>query len=181
MVIISNTYLVQTLHYLVVHLPNSSSSSFIPFRRFNRAATIQDFLVCMLCDLNHPVMSLQNAASWGFLNTETKEWNTELLQGAGLPLEFLPQVVDSGQEAGRLQIPWYGIPAGTPVLASMGDLQCSVLPLLSKNTEAIINISTSAQICYKMPQVCCVFTYLCYVYFTGPELHTYDPVSVSTL
>ncbi|MPC28005.1 Sedoheptulokinase [Portunus trituberculatus] len=59
--------------------------------KFDRAATIHDFL----------------------------EWNTELLQGAGLPLEFLPEVVDSGKEAGKLKVHWYGIPAGTPVLASL--------------------------------------------------------------
>ena len=52
-----------------------------------------------------------------------QEWNTELLQGAGLPLDFLPQVVDSGQEAGKLEVSWYGIPAGTPVLASLGECQ----------------------------------------------------------
>ncbi|XP_050720417.1 sedoheptulokinase-like isoform X2 [Eriocheir sinensis] len=142
---ISSGYGCPTLLWFSKHKPEKLT-------RFNRAGTIHDFFVCMLCDLDHPVMSLQNAASWGFLNTETKEWNTEMLESAGLPLDFLPSVVDSGQEAGKLKAHWYGIPAGTPVLASLGDLQCSVLPLLSENTQAIINISTSAQMCFKMPQ-----------------------------
>nr|XP_053650940.1 sedoheptulokinase-like [Cherax quadricarinatus] len=122
------------------------------FTRFNRAGTIHDFLVCMLCGLDHPIMSVQNAASWGYLNTVTKEWNYEILEGAGLPRDFLPKVVDSGEDAGTLANAWYSIPAGTPVIASLGDLQCSVLPLLSKNSDAVINISTSAQLCFKMPK-----------------------------
>lgn len=142
---ISSGYGCATLLWFSKHKPDHLT-------KFDRAATIHDFLVCMLCGLEKPVMSVQNAASWGYLNTETKEWNTELLQDAGLPLEFLPKVVDSGKEAGKLKVHWYGIPAGTPVLASLGDLQCSVLPLLTKNTQAIINISTSAQMCFKMPQ-----------------------------
>ncbi|XP_042243608.1 sedoheptulokinase-like isoform X2 [Homarus americanus] len=120
--------------------------------RFNRAGTIHDFLVCMLCGLDHPIMSLQIAASWGYFNTVTKEWNYESLQEAGLQCDYLPKVVDSGEVVGKLANAWYLIPAGTPVIASLGDLQCSVLPLLSKNSEAVINISTSAQICFKMPQ-----------------------------
>ncbi|XP_042861022.1 sedoheptulokinase-like isoform X1 [Penaeus japonicus] len=122
--------------------------------RFNRAGTIHDFLVCMLCGLDRPVMSVQNAASWGFFNTVTKKWNEELLQEAGLTSDLLPTVVDSGQEAGQLENSWYGIPAKTPVIASLGDLQCSVLPLLSGNDVAVVNISTSAQICFRMSENC---------------------------
>ncbi|XP_071550434.1 sedoheptulokinase-like isoform X2 [Panulirus ornatus] len=120
--------------------------------KFNRAGTIHDFFVCMLCGLDQPIMSVQNAASWGYLNTITKNWNHEILQEAGLNSDFLPRVVDSGEEAGKLANSWYGIPAGTPVIASLGDLQCSVLPLLTKNSDAVINISTSAQLCFKMPK-----------------------------
>ncbi|XP_068246527.1 sedoheptulokinase-like [Palaemon carinicauda] len=120
--------------------------------RFDRAGTIHDFFVSMLCKLDHPIMSVQNAAAWGFMNTTTKDWNHDLLQEAGLPPNFLPKVVDSCEEAGKLPSAWYGIPANTPVLASLGDLQCSVLPLLVKNSEAVINISTSAQLCFRMPQ-----------------------------
>ncbi|CAL4062281.1 unnamed protein product, partial [Meganyctiphanes norvegica] len=119
---------------------------------FNRAGTIQDFLVCMLCNLENPVMSYQNAASWGYFNCNTGTWNEELLAEAGFPVSYLPKITQTGQVAGNLASSWYGIPADTPVLASMGDMQCSVLPLLQSNTDAVVNISTSAQICFKMPQ-----------------------------
>ena len=36
------------------------------------------------------------------------------------------QVVRSGISAGNLVKDWFDIPAGTPVSAAMGDLQCSV-------------------------------------------------------
>lgn len=118
---------------------------------FNRAGTIEDFLVCMLCNLERPVMSYQNAASWGYFNCNTGTWNTEVLAEAGFPVNYLPTVVQAGQVAGTLASSWYGIPADTPVLSSLGDLQCSVFPLLESNTVAV-NISTSAQICFKLPQ-----------------------------
>lgn len=52
--------------------------------------------------------------------TFTQEWNSELLHEAGLSDDLLPTVVDSGQEAGKLKDSWYGIPANTPVIASLG-------------------------------------------------------------
>lgn len=48
-------------------------------KRFNCAGTVQDFAVSLLCNLTKPIMSVQNAASWGYFNTIKKEWNTEVL------------------------------------------------------------------------------------------------------
>ncbi|KAF2366365.1 Carbohydrate kinase FGGY N-terminal [Trinorchestia longiramus] len=120
--------------------------------KYDRAGTIHDFFVAMLCGLDHPVMSVQNATAWGYFDAAAKEWNTELLAEAGLPLQLLPSVVTSGEVAGQLAAPWYAIPKGTPVMASLGDLQCSVLPLLSAPDVAVINISTSAQLCFELPK-----------------------------
>jgi len=71
--------------------------------------------VAMLCNLDHPIMSVQNAAGWGYFNTSVAEWNSDILQGAGFPTHLLPHVVKSGAIAGTLNQPWYGIPSGTPV------------------------------------------------------------------
>ena len=71
----------------------------------------------------------------------------------GLPLSLLPAVVGSGQPAGRLRASWLGLPAGTPVLAALGDLQCSVLPLLTAHGTAALNVSTSAQLALLLPDV----------------------------
>ncbi|KAF0301509.1 Sedoheptulokinase [Amphibalanus amphitrite] len=137
-------YGVATLLWFLRHKPQK-------LQLYDRSGTIQDLVVAMLCDLDTPVMSVQNAASWGYFNTQTAQWNTELLKGAGLPLSLLPSVVGSGQAAGRLHSSWLGLPAGTPVMAALGDLQCSVLPLLTCNATAALNVSTSAQLALLLP------------------------------
>lgn len=113
---------------------------------FNRAGTIQDYIVALLCNLDTPVMTTQNAASWGYFNTETHKWNTEILQGVDFPVNLLPNVTKSGEIAGTLSDTWYGIPKGTPVGAALGDLQCSFLATLENTTDAVLNVSTSAQL-----------------------------------
>ncbi|XP_059206938.1 sedoheptulokinase [Centropristis striata] len=118
---------------------------------FTAAGTIQDYVVSMLCGLDGCVMTPQNAASWGFFNTSTNQWNTDILKGAGFPLHLLPQCVPSGGLAGLTCSDWHGIPAGTPVGAALGDFQCSVYSCMSARTDAVLNISTSAQLTFAMP------------------------------
>ena len=48
------------------------------FFRFESAGTIHDFVVALLCDLDQPVMSPQNAASWGYFNSVTNTWNVDM-------------------------------------------------------------------------------------------------------
>ena len=120
---------------------------------YSCAGTIQDFLVAMLCDLHSPIMSVQNAAGWGYFNTREKSWNVDLLKSSEFPIHLLPEVVDPGTVAGTLSKCWYGIPRGTPVLTALGDMQCSVLSTLANETTctAVLNISTSAQLSFPMP------------------------------
>ncbi|KAM9847092.1 sedoheptulokinase [Aulostomus maculatus] len=118
---------------------------------FTVAGTIQDFVVSMLCGLDKCVMTPQNAASWGFFNTSTSQWNMDILKGAGFPVHLLPQCVPSGGLAGHTCADWHGIPTGTPVGAALGDLQCSVYSCMSVQTDAVLNISTSAQLSFAMP------------------------------
>ncbi|XP_037093636.1 LOW QUALITY PROTEIN: sedoheptulokinase-like [Pollicipes pollicipes] len=76
-------YGVATLLWFLRHKPQKLDM-------YDRSGTIQDLVVAMLCELDTPVMSVQNAASWGYFNTTTGSWNTELLKEAGLPLHLLP-------------------------------------------------------------------------------------------
>ncbi|CAH0554764.1 unnamed protein product [Brassicogethes aeneus] len=115
---------------------------------YNCAGTIGDFVVAMLCNLDSPVMSDQNAASWGYYDCALSDWNTELLEVMGFPLKFLPSVEPAGACAGYLIENWHSIPAGTPIGVALGDIQCSVLSSIEHQKDAILNISTSAQICY---------------------------------
>lgn len=84
-------------------------------KKFNCAGTIQDFAVAMLCDLDKPVMSVQNAASWGYFDCTEGAWNEKILQSAGFPVSLLPQVYKSGEIAGVLADNWHTIPKGTPI------------------------------------------------------------------
>ncbi|XP_051256477.1 sedoheptulokinase isoform X1 [Dicentrarchus labrax] len=118
---------------------------------FTVAGTIQDYVVSMLCGLDGCVMTPQNAASWGFFNTSSNQWNIDILKGAGFPLHLLPQCVPSGGLAGQTCSDWHGIPAGTPVGAALGDFQCSVYSCMSARTDGVLNISTSAQLTFAMP------------------------------
>ncbi|KAM8835497.1 sedoheptulokinase [Synchiropus picturatus] len=118
---------------------------------FTVAGTIQDYVVSMLCGLEDCLMTPQNAASWGFFNCSSHQWNTDVLKAAGFPLRLLPRCVASGGLAGHTCSNWHGIPAGTPVAAALGDLQCAVYSCLSAQTDAVINISTSAQLAFTMP------------------------------
>uniref|UniRef100_A0A1A7WZC1 Sedoheptulokinase n=1 Tax=Iconisemion striatum TaxID=60296 RepID=A0A1A7WZC1_9TELE len=118
---------------------------------FTVAGTIQDYVVSMLCGLEQCVMTPQNAASWGFFNTAINQWNENILRAASFPLHLLPRCVPSGGVVGQTCSAWLGVPAGTPVGAAMGDFQCSVYSCISAPTDAVLNISTSAQLTFSMP------------------------------
>lgn len=120
---------------------------------YNCSATVQDFIVAMLCDLDVPITSDQNAASWGYFNTEKQEWNVEILSSIGFPVNLLPKVIKSGKLAGKLSSSWNGIPEGTPIGAALGDLQCSILATLESRQDAVLNISTSAQLAIITDQI----------------------------
>lgn len=51
-----------------------NSSEFLS--EFSASGTIQDYVVSMLCGLKVCLMSFQNAASWGYFNTSSNQWNT---------------------------------------------------------------------------------------------------------
>lgn len=130
-----------TLLWMLKHKPEK-------LKNFQYSGTVQDFVVTMLCDLEAPVMSDQNAASWGFFNTEKNEWNIDILQLVDFPVKLLPKINKSREFAGKLNASWNGIPEGTPVSVAMGDLQCSIIATLESREDAVLNISTSAQLAF---------------------------------
>lgn len=139
----STGYGCSTLFWFVKNRPDK-------VKKYNCSGTVQDFAVALLCNLERPVTSTQNAASWGFFNTTKGCWNTEILMEAGFPVEILPQVVKPKATVGCLPETWFHIPQGTPVGAALGDFQCSVIATLRDVNEAALNISTSAQLAFPM-------------------------------
>ncbi|XP_056415160.1 sedoheptulokinase [Hyla sarda] len=120
-------------------------------QQYDAAGTIQDYVVSMVCGLQKPLMSVQNAASWGYFNTRTKTWNMDILQEWGFPVHLLPNVLDAGCIAGKTSYEWCGIPQGAEVGVALGDFQCSVYSASPEITDAVMNISTSAQLTFSMP------------------------------
>ncbi|XP_057272245.1 sedoheptulokinase isoform X2 [Pezoporus wallicus] len=120
-------------------------------KSYDAAGTIHDYVVAMLCDLRKPLMSVQNAASWGYFNSRNKSWNTDILKESDFPIHLLPEVGDPGSIAGRTVSAWHGIPKGAKVGIALGDFQCSVYSCLTERTDAVLNISTSAQLSISMP------------------------------
>lgn len=137
---------------------------------FNRAGTIQDFVVAMMCNLDVPLMTTQNAASWGYFDTTSNTWNIDILEREKFPVNLLPKIVESGQIGGTLQETWYGIPQGTPVGAALGDLQCSFLATLETSNDAVLNISTSAQLGFVVDEISEIGTLEYLPYFNGKYL-----------
>ncbi|CAK1587129.1 unnamed protein product [Parnassius mnemosyne] len=135
-----------TLLWMLKHKPEK-------LKNYRYSATVQDFVVAMLCNLENPIMSNQNAASWGYYNTEKNEWNYDILKSINFPVNLLPKVVKSGEIAGVLNASWNGIPEGTPVGAALGDLQCSIIATLESKEDAVLNISTSAQLAFVVKNI----------------------------
>ncbi|XP_066289726.1 sedoheptulokinase-like [Branchiostoma lanceolatum] len=132
-----------TLLWLARHMPEALEG-------FDRAGTVMDYLVAMLCGMELPVMSVQNAASWGYFDCGSRLWNREILEEAGFPCEVLPRVLDPGEVAGTLRQPWCCVRPRIDVGVALGDLQCSVLPSLVQRGDAVLNIGTSAQLAFQM-------------------------------
>ncbi|XP_052448259.1 sedoheptulokinase [Carassius gibelio] len=133
-----------TIFWYMKHRPEFLSG-------FSDAGTIQDYVVSMLCSLDKCVMTGQNAASWGYFNTNSNKWNTQILKDAGFPVQLLPVMVESGAVAGHTSSEWFGIPAHTAVGAALGDFQCSVYSCMTDKGDAVLNMSTSAQLTFGMP------------------------------
>ncbi|XP_007935667.2 sedoheptulokinase [Orycteropus afer afer] len=120
-------------------------------KSYDAAGTIQDYVVAMLCGLSRPLMSDQNAASWGYFNTRSQSWNLEILMASGFPVHLLPDIAEPGSVAGRTSHTWFEIPKGTEVGVALGDLQASVFSCMAQRTNAVLNISTSVQLAASMP------------------------------
>uniref|UniRef100_A0A673V551 Sedoheptulokinase n=1 Tax=Suricata suricatta TaxID=37032 RepID=A0A673V551_SURSU len=120
-------------------------------KSYDAAGTIHDFVVAMLCGLPRSLMCDQNAASWGYFNTQGQSWNSEILRTSGFPVHLLPDIAEAGSVAGRTSRAWFGIPKGTQVGVALGDLQASVYSCMARRTDAVLNISTSVQLATSMP------------------------------
>ncbi|XP_067136812.1 sedoheptulokinase-like [Centruroides vittatus] len=120
--------------------------------KFNRCATIQDLFVAYLCRLFVPVTCDQNAASWGYFDTISNTWNVERLKEHDFPVNLLPVVVESNTVVGITKTNWLNLPTSCKVYVALGDFQCSVFAVMESEYDAVLNISTSAQLTFLKPK-----------------------------
>ncbi|NXU61029.1 SHPK Sedoheptulokinase, partial [Horornis vulcanius] len=117
-------------------------------KSYDAAGTIQDYVVAMLCDLKKPLMSVQNAASWGYFNCRSKSWNTDMLRDLSVvPSCSLPLCGGVG---------WT---SAATIFSSRYERVTEICILLTEPflmwwccCSTFLNISTSAQLTISMPQ-----------------------------
>ena len=71
---------------------------------WDSSGTVMDFVVAMITrNQGRPFMSTHNAASWGYFDTVTSQWNLDILKKAGFPVHLLPTVVQPATDVGELK------------------------------------------------------------------------------
>jgi len=129
-------------------------------------ATISDYIGMRLCGLKEPEIALDMAASWGCVDLESGRFRTEVLEKLGVDTSLLPKLRrDHGVLGYTMGSPADGsaraaagsgmaaesgtgdIPAGIPVMLSLGDNQASFLGSVCDLSDTLlVNIGTGSQI-----------------------------------
>ncbi|KAH9525502.1 hypothetical protein Btru_001567 [Bulinus truncatus] len=106
---------------------------------FTCCGTIIDFLVAVLCGLDHPVTSDQLATSFGYFNETVCGWSSVLHESKEFPSHLMPKVVAAGKKAGVVRSSLEGWPSAVPVFVGMGDVQCAMYAALKSAHHAEIH------------------------------------------
>ncbi len=119
------------------------------------AAAIHDWIAARLCGLARPVTDPTDAASWGLFDLALLDWNLAAVRAAGIPAALLPKVVPCGAVIGRVSgaaARLFGIPAGMPVSAAIGDNQASLIATLEDpERELALTLGTGGQLSAVLP------------------------------
>ncbi|MCX7040652.1 MAG: FGGY family carbohydrate kinase [Spirochaetes bacterium] len=119
------------------------------------AATIHDWIAAGLCGLAAPVTDPTDGASWGLFDIDALAWDLPAALAARIPRKLLPEVVPCGQVIGattRAAAELFGIPAGIPVSAAIGDNQASLLATLHEpEKELSLTLGTGGQLSAVQP------------------------------
>jgi len=103
-------------------------------------STLPDFVAANLCGVR-PVMEWTSTT--GSLDLETRSWPTELIDNLGLNHLRWPEMVDFRRTVGAYRT---ADGRSIPVMAAVGDHQCSLAGTFLEPGELSINISTGSQV-----------------------------------
>lgn len=117
------------------------------------ATFVADWIGSQLCG-QPPVTDPSHAASSGLYDLQQHRWHPALLNAACVDVDWLPQVVASGQVIGQVSASAAaetGLPEGTRVCNAIGDNQASVLSSLPDDPlTLLINVGTGGQIVWRI-------------------------------
>lgn len=112
------------------------------------ALSLADYLAATLTDV--VATEPTHAASWGLLNLERRQWDTETVARLGLPQSLLPPVRPTSSVLGTLRpqlAATLGLPPGLPVCSPIGDNQASIVGVAGlAGDAAVVNLGTGGQI-----------------------------------
>lgn len=91
-----------------------------------------------------------DAANACFLDIATREWRTDLIERAGLPVRIFPPLLDAADVAGRVTAAAAdatGLPAGIPVVAGGGDMATAAIGAATTAAGSVcISLGTSVTV-----------------------------------
>lgn len=119
-------------------LPEGAMASFVP-----------DYAVARLTD-TRPVTDATNAAGSGLFDVVDRAWREDLISELGLSVDRLPEVCESGKQAGAVTqsvADVTGLKVGTPVCVACGDNQASFLGSVGDlEGSVLVNVGTGGQV-----------------------------------
>jgi len=119
------------------------------------ACTVQDLFTAGLCGMERPVADPTDAASWGLFDLHKLDWDYYAIEAAGVSSKLIPDVVPCAGEVGRISsssAERFGIPAGSPVAAAIGDNQASLLATLKDPEQDLaLTLGTGGQLSAVLP------------------------------
>lgn len=109
-----------------------------------KMVTISEYIGMKLCNSKDAVIATDMAASWGCFDLEKGEFLVDELNKLGVDTSYLPTLLKEHEIMGQTT---GNVPAGIPVMVSLGDNQASVIGSVSDLCDTVlVNIGTGSQV-----------------------------------
>lgn len=111
-----------------------------------KLSTIHDYLASLIT-ATAPVTHSSDAASLGFFDLKSCEFDEAALKSAGIDCSFLPKVIKNAEPVGKTSCDF--LPKGVPVCVAIGDNQASFLgSVKNKGDSVLVNVGTGSQVSF---------------------------------
>ena len=132
---------VATGYGLVTHFYNLQHDAVPVTARY--LCTVMDYVTMQLCHTTVPLCEPSNAASLGFFDKQSLQFDGEALSKASIDTAMLPQVCSADTIVGNYMFHGRAI----PVYVAIGDNQASFIGAVNQcDTDVVVTIGTSSQL-----------------------------------